>query len=99
MKLIFLVQTNKKIKKANECINLIKKINLSLPHSSFITSSIRPHIDYGGIIYDQPNNASFSTKIESIQYNVVLAITGAIKGTSRYKLHQELVAESLNGRR
>ena len=33
-----------------------------------------------------------SVKIESIQYNATLAITGAIRGTSREKLYQELVS-------
>ena len=47
------------------------------------------------MIYDQPSNASFSKKIESVQYNATLAITGAIKGSSREKLYQELGLEYL----
>ena len=31
------------------------------------------------MIYDHSENESFSSKIESVQYNVSLAITGAIK--------------------
>ena len=62
-------------------------------------SIIRPHIDYGDVIYDQPNNDSFIGKIESIQYNAALAINGAIKGTSRERLYQELDLESLTKRR
>ena len=54
-------------------------------------SFIRPHLDYCDIIYDQPNNESFCTKIEHIQYNAALAITGAIKGTSQTKLYKEHV--------
>ena len=34
----------------------------------------------------EPRNDSFSDKIESIQYNAALAITGAIRGTSKDKL-------------
>ena len=34
---------------------------------------------------------SFHHKLESIQYNTCLAIIGAIQGTSKEKLHQELV--------
>ena len=34
----------------------------------------------------QPSNASFSNKIESVQYNAVLSITEAIKGSSPDKL-------------
>ena len=41
-------------------------------------SFVRPHLDYGDIIYDQRQNESFCNKLESIQYNAALAITGAI---------------------
>ena len=46
-------------------------------------SFVRPHLDYGDIIYDQPNNASLSDKIESVKYHPALAITGATKGSSK----------------
>ena len=32
-------------------------------------------------IYEQPHNESTCEKLESVQYNVALAITGAIEGT------------------
>ena len=57
------------------------------------------HFDYADIIYDQPHNDSFCDRIESVQYNAALAITGAIKGTSRERLYQELGIESLQDRR
>ena len=47
------------------------------------------------MIYDQPENESFSSKIESVQNNASLAITGAIRGISQEKLYQELGLESL----
>ena len=62
-------------------------------------SFIRPHLDYGDIIYDQPFNNSFQYKIESIQYSACLAITGAIRGTSKERLYKELGLESLQDRR
>ena len=62
-------------------------------------SFVRPHLDYGDIIYDQPNNESFCQKIETVQYNAALSITGAIKGSSREKLYNELGFESLRDRR
>ena len=89
---------NEKIKKATKGINVIRKMNLSLPRSSLLTiykSFVRPHLDYGDVIYDQPNNASLSDKIESAQCNAVLAVTGAIRGTSKEKLYQKLGLESL----
>ena len=54
----------------------------------------RPHLDYGVIIYGQAYSLSFHQKLESIQYNAALALTGAIRGSSREKLYQELGLES-----
>ena len=60
---------------------------------------IRSHLDYGDIIYDHAYNLSFHQKLESVQYNDALALTGAIRGSSREKLYQELGFESLQLRR
>ena len=60
---------------------------------------MRPLIDYGDIIYDQPQNESFCEKMETVQYKATLAIAGAIQGTSRDKIYQELGLESLKSRR
>ena len=60
---------------------------------------LRPLLEYGDIIYDQPQNESISKKIENIQYKGALAITGAFQGTSREKLYKELGLESLKSRR
>ena len=37
--------------------------------------------------------------MESVQYNVALAVTGAIRGTSKEKLHCDLGFEFLKDRR
>ena len=55
---------------------------------------IRPYLDYGDIIYDQAYNTSFRQKLDSIQYNATLAITGTIRGTSKEKLYDELDLEN-----
>ena len=47
------------------------------------------------MIYDQTFNMSFQQKMEIIQYNVALAITGAVRGSSRQKLYRELGLETL----
>ena len=73
-----------------------------LPRHSLITiykSFVRPLLDYGDIIYDQPNNESFCNKIERVQYNAAFAVTGAIRGTSQTKLYNELGHESFKLRR
>ena len=58
-----------------------------------------PQINDGDIIYDQSQNESFCEKLESVQYEAALSITGAIQGTSREKIYQELGLESLKSRR
>ena len=66
-------------------------MNLPSPRSSILTASksfVESHLRYRDVIYDQPNNSSWSDKIESVQYNAVQAITGAIRGTSKEKLYQ-----------
>ena len=88
--------------KVSKTIGLLRKLQNILPRTSLITifkSFIRPHLDYGDIIYDRAYNTSFHLNIESIQYNAALAITGAVRGTSREKLYQELGFESLQQRR
>ena len=88
--------------KANKVIGLIKHLYGTLPRKSLLTlykSFARPHLDYADVIYDQPHNQKFCDTIESIQYNAALAITGAIRGTSRERLYQELGIESLRDRR
>ena len=81
------------ISKANKGIGIIKRLSHILPRKYLITiykSCIRPHLDYCDVIYDQPNNESFCSKIERIQYRAALAITGVIRGTSQTKLHSDL---------
>ena len=90
------------VSKLNKGIYIIKKLRYSLPQKSLITiykAFLRPLIDYGDIIYEHPQNDSFSEKLESIQYKAALAITGAIQGTSRDKIYLELGLESLRSRR
>ena len=84
--------------KVNKTIGLLRKLHRILPRSSFLTiykSFIRPHVDYGDIIYDQVCNVSFHRKLDSIQYNAALAITGAMRGTSKEKLYNRLGLETL----
>ena len=51
------------------------------------------------MILDQTFNTSFQQKMETIQYNATLAITGAIRGFYKEKLYQELGVETLRQRR
>ena len=68
-----------KMSKAMKGIAIITKRNRALPQHSFITiykSFVRPRLDYGDIIYNQPNKERLNQKTERIQYNAALAITG-----------------------
>ena len=88
--------------KVNKSIGIIRKLQNVLPQSALLTvykSFIRPLLDYGDIIYDKAFNESFHEKLESLQYNAALAITGAIKGSSTEKLYEALGLESLKSRR
>ena len=65
VKLNFSEHINGKLKKVTKSINLLRKLNLTLPRSSLLIiykSFIRPYLGYGDIVYDQPNNSLRSTK-------------------------------------
>ena len=73
-----------------------------MPRAALLTiykSFHRPHFDYEDVIFDHAFNEPFQNKLESVQYNAVLAITGAIRGSSWEKLYQELGLHSLKSRR
>ena len=88
--------------KINRTIGLLRKLQNILPREPLLTifkSFVRPHLDYGDVIYDQSYNNTFHQKMESTQYNAVLPITDTIRGSSREKLYQELGLESLQQQR
>ena len=77
-------------------------MSINFPRNALLTiykSFIRPHLDYGDISYDNPNNENFQSKLEKVQYRASLAITGAIKATSRERIYNELGLHSLSTRR
>ena len=94
----FNAHVDQKIKKCNRMIGLIRRLSNNLPRNALLTiykSFVRPHLDYGDIFDDKPNNENFQNKLEKVQYRACLAITGAIQGTSRIKLYDELGLHSL----
>ena len=89
-KLSFKEHLKGKFVKVNREICILKKLSGFLPHHSLITlyeSFMRPHLDYADILYDQPNNLNVCNKIENCHYNAALAITGAIRGSSKERLY------------
>ena len=101
-KLTFENHINVVTTKINETIGLLCKLQNLLPRTALITiyrAFVRPHLDYGDILYNQDLNLSLQQKLKSIQYRTCLAITGAIRGTSREKIYQKLGLESLQSQR
>ena len=72
-------------------------------------SLVRSHLDYCDIIYHEPSQVnqpplgltltSLMEKVERIQYQAALAVTGTWQGSSRTKLYEELGWETLSDRR
>ena len=72
---------------------------------------MRPHLDYGDVVYQIPDNESktfdskndnfhpLMTRIESVQYEAACVVSGAWRGSSRKKLYNDLGWESLYDRR
>ena len=88
--------------KVNKTMGLLRKLQNILPRTALMTiykTFVRPHLDYGDVIYDEAYNETFHQKLESIQYNACLALSRVITGSSREKLYQELGLQSLQRRR
>ena len=87
--------------KLNRGIAILRKLQSVLSREALLIiykSFIRPHFDYGHVIYDQSYNDSFHAKLESYQYKAALAMTGAIKRLSIEKLYQEIGIEHLHSK-
>ena len=85
----------------NKPIGLLRKLQPFLPRSSFLTiykTFIRSNLGCADVVYNQSYKSSFHEKLESIQYNAALAVTGTIRGSFSEKRYQELGLESLQSR-
>ena len=83
-------------------IGIMKRLLLSISRDSLLTiykSFVRSHLDYADIMYEKPGNVNFESKLERVQYNACLAITGAIWGTNRSSIFAEVGLESLSASR
>ena len=102
VKLNFVEHIKNITQKITKTMGLLRTFQPILPRSSLLTIYkiiIRSQLDFADVIYDQAYYTSFHEKLESLQYNACLAMTGAIRGTSSEKLYQELRLESLKTRR
>ena len=111
-KLSFSAHIKSAMSKTRKGTGLLKYLSKYLPRHALhelYKLYVRPHLDYGDIIYHIPTKiCEFSQttflldlleKIESVQYSAALAITPTWRGTSRQKLYAELGWESLSSRR
>ena len=103
---------SEKIIKAKKNVGILKHLSKFLPLKSLdqmYKALVRPHLDYCDIIYHIPSIIhqpplgmtlnSLMEKVERIQYQAALAITGAWQGSSRSKMYDELGWETLSDRR
>ena len=101
-----------KEKKAKKNVGIIKYLNRFLPLKSLnhmYKALVRSHLDYCDMIYHIPPTPhapplgttlhDHMERVEKIQYQAALAVTGAWQGTSRVKIYEQLGWESLSDRR
>ena len=84
------------IVRANKGVGLITTLRRYLSRNSLLTiykALIRSQLDYGDVVYNYPGNASFMQKLESVQNNPSLAISGFFRSTSR-ELYSQLGLEN-----
>ena len=111
-RLSFIKHINEKITKAKKVIGVIKHLSNYLPLKTLdqmYKALVRSHLDYCDIIYHEPNKinqpplglslTALMEKVERIQYQAALAVTGSWQGSSRTNLYEELGWESLSDRR
>jgi len=112
-KLLLNKHIDTKLAKARQGLGIMKQLKKWVSCTvleSIYKLYVRPHLDYGDMIYDvatpnkqsifnQDNTNSLAKKVECIQYEAARIVTGAWKSTSRTKLYANLGWESLSDRR
>ena len=94
---------NEKIIMAKNNVGILKHLSKFLPVKTLdqmYKALVRSHLDYCDIIYHIPSHQnqaplgitlhSLMEKVERIQYQATLVISGAWRGSSRLKLYEEL---------
>jgi hypothetical protein len=88
-------------KKASKMINLLKSVKYKLHRSTLISlykSLVRPLMEYADVIWDECTESE-ANLLEGIQNESARIVTGAMKGTNRVRLLNELCWEDLKTRR
>ena len=87
------------LRKINKTQERLSKLQNVLPRTIPLTlckSFVRPHLDYGDIIYDIAYHNFFHKKLERTQDNACLAITRITRGTSKEKFTKNQVWSLFN---
>ena len=106
-KLSFSAHIQAAIAKSRKAIRMLKFMSKYLSRSTLselYKLYVRPHLDYGDVIYHLPQRDDCSgnylmEKLESVQFSAAFAVTGTWRGTSWERLYNELGWESLSSRR
>ena len=111
-KLSFSAHIKSAFSKSRKGIGLLKYLSKYLLRNTLnelYKLHVRPHLDYGDVIYHIPARVcefsqniilpNLMEKLESVQYSAALAVKGTWRGTSHDKLYIELGWESLSSRR
>lgn len=87
--------------KASKKLNLLKGLKFKLSRetlSKLYKSLIRPAMEYADVLWDGCSESE-SDLIEFVQYQSAKVVTGAMKGTSKTRLSEELAWEDMKTRR
>ena len=87
--------------KASKKLNLLKRFKFKLNRetlSKLYKSLIRPVMEYADVLWDGCTENE-SDLIEHVQYQAATVVVGAMKGTSRVRLLEELAWEDMKTRR
>ena len=114
-KLTFESHVKEKANKTKRLLGVLKRSSRYLPISALdraYKSFIRPKLEYGDVLYHRtPSNSNqllplnvqylsnAMAKLESVQYQAAIIVSGAWQGTSKEKIYKELGWEFLCHRR
>ena len=87
--------------KASKRLNILKGIKFKVDRSTLrklYKSLVRPLMEYADVLWDGCTDSE-SDLLEHVQYKAAKIVTGAMKGTSKQRLMQEIGWEDLKTRR
>ncbi len=87
--------------KASKRLNMLKPMRLTLTRNTLDTlykSLVRSCLEYADIVWDGCNETD-NDLLEQLQYEAARLVTGAMKGTSRERLLDEVAWVKLKERR